>query len=78
MSRGRGKMRTYEVDFRRMEQLLLSIGTCRRICKSQQKHPISGSIHTDSYHTARQKRGGAIAIPGDKVLSNTWVTFILP
>lgn len=73
-------MRTYEVDFRRMEKLLLSIGTCRRICKSPEKHPISESIQKKSFHfhTQRQKRGGAIAIPGDKVLSNTWVTFILP
>lgn len=59
MSRSQGEMGTYKVNLRRMEQLLFGVGTCRRICKSPQKRPISDAIHRNkvSYIEQGTRRG---------------------
>lgn len=67
---------TYEVDLCRMGELLLGIGTFRRICK---KKDGQRGATTTTVEFTRETGGSYLElldkvddIPGDKVLCNTW------
>lgn len=68
---------TYEVDLRRMGELLLSIGTLRRIC-GKKKDGQRGATTTPVESKGAWRKVSSRAyqrkwkdIPGDKVLCNT-------